>query len=46
VLRATVPETTIHKDREPELWKNKIWLAEYFLISPPAGDFVRSEIFC
>ena len=24
VLRATVPETTVHKDREPQFWENEI----------------------
>ncbi len=41
-----MPETTIYKDREPELRKNKIRLAKDFLMPPPAGDFVPPKQFC
>ena len=43
VLRATVPETTIHKDRELGFWKDEIWFAEYRLMPAPAGDFVPTK---
>jgi hypothetical protein len=39
----TMPETTIHKNRELELGKNKVRLAENFLIPPPAGDFIPTK---
>jgi hypothetical protein len=43
MLWATVPETAIHKNREFELWKNKIRFAEDFLMPPPAIDFVPTK---
>jgi hypothetical protein len=46
MLGTTMPETTIHKQCEPHLPENKIRLAEYFLIPPPASDLVSSEKLC
>jgi len=43
VPRAAMPETAIHKDGELEFWKNKVRLAEDFLMPPPADDFVSLE---
>ena len=43
--RTTVPETTVHEDREPTLPKNEIRLAEYILIPAPARDAVLPEKF-
>jgi hypothetical protein len=43
VLWTTMPETTVHKKREPDFWKNKIRFAEDFLIPPPAGDLVPAK---
>jgi hypothetical protein len=46
VLWTTMPETTVHKKREPDFWENEIRLAEDFSIPPPAGDFVPAKEFC
>ena len=46
VLRATVPETSIHKHRELEFWKNEIRFAEHRVIASPAGDTVAPQQFC
>ena len=45
MLRAAVPETAIHKNRELQLGKNEIGLAKHRLIPPPAGDALRPEYF-
>src|ERR1017187_1456647 len=41
--RATVPKTTVHKNCELFLMKNKIRFADDFLISTPAGNLVCPE---
>jgi len=45
VLRATVPETPIHKHRDLRFAKNEIWFAENLLIPPPTGDAMLAEQF-
>jgi len=45
VLWTTMPETAVHKNRELEFWKNKIWLAKHRLIAPPAGDVITPQQF-
>ena len=42
MLRATVPETAVHKECQPIPPKKKIRFAENFLIPPPAGDTVAA----
>ena len=43
VLGAAMPETTVHKDCEPGLWKNEIRFTDYRLMTPPSGDFVPTK---
>jgi len=43
VLRTSVPETAVHKNREFDFWKNEIRFAEDLWLSPPAGDFVSAK---
>jgi hypothetical protein len=43
VFWAAMPETTIHKHREFELWKNEIRFTEDFLIPTPASDSVSAK---
>jgi hypothetical protein len=40
---ATVPETAVHKEREPHLSENEIRFAKHGLISLPAGDVVTAK---
>jgi hypothetical protein len=40
VLRAAVPETAVNKNSNLLPTKNKIWLTENFLFSPPASDMM------
>jgi hypothetical protein len=40
-----VPETTIHEDSDPELWKNEVGIAKHKLVTPPANDVVKPEQF-
>jgi hypothetical protein len=41
----SVPETAVHKNCEPQLPENEIWLACHLLMPPPAGDTMRAENF-
>ncbi len=43
MLWATVPETAIHEKGQPAAPKKKIRLAEYILVSAPAGDVVQAK---
>jgi len=43
MLRAAMPETTVHKERQPVPPKKKIRVAENLLIPPPASDAVLTE---
>ena len=43
MLGAAVPETAVHKNRQPVSPKKKIRFAENLLIPPPAGDAVLTE---
>jgi len=44
-LRATVPETAVHKDNNPFPSECEIRFANQLLVAPPAGDTVLTEIF-
>jgi len=39
----SVPETSVHKNRELLRRKDKIWFAEDTTISPPPGDTICSK---
>ena len=43
MLGTAMPETAVHKKRQPVSPKKKIRFAENFLIPPPAGDVVLAE---
>ena len=43
MFRTTVPETTVHENRELEFRENEIRFSEDFLIPPPAGDVMRPQ---
>lgn len=43
VTGAAMPETAVHKKRQPVSPKKKVRFAENFLIPPPAGDVVLTE---
>ncbi len=40
MLWTAMPETAVHKYRQLQFWKYEIWLAEYRLMSTPAGDSI------
>jgi hypothetical protein len=46
MFRAGVPETAVHEDNQARFPKDEIRFAEDSLISPPAGDAVRTQQFC
>jgi hypothetical protein len=39
-LWAAVPKTTVHKNNNPLVPKDEIWLAKMCLVAPPTGDTV------
>ena len=39
----TVPKASVHKDANPGLSENEIWISEKLLFSSPARDRVGSE---
>ena len=43
VLCASVPETAVHKESKARAAKNKVWLPEHWLISPPSSDAVLPQ---
>jgi len=40
---ATVPETAVHKNRQPFTSEYKIWFAEKWLIPTPSADSVDAK---
>ena len=43
VLRTAMPKTAVHKHRQLQLRKNKVWLARQFGTPPPSRNIVRSK---
>lgn len=43
MLRAAMPETTIHEDRQPEFGEDEIGLSEDGLVPPPTRDVMPPE---
>jgi hypothetical protein len=45
MLWAAVPETTVHKNRQPMLWEDEIGIAEYSRAATPSCNAMAPEYF-